>query len=109
MIFPYYCKICDQYLPSSGTHICIKEINSIDKQIYNSEILCPGCKLTIRVKSEKEFENTCENCRNNKIGVLIMIPFEHQEKEIVKWKNGIKERRVKWSVIKTLFSHNSTI
>ncbi|CAB4487660.1 unnamed protein product [Rhizophagus irregularis] len=108
MIFPYYCKICNQYLPSSGTHICIKEINSNDKQIYSSEILCPGCKLTIRVKSEKEIENTCESCRNNKIGVLI-IPPEHQEKEIIKWKSEIKERRVKWSVIKTLFSHKNTI
>ncbi|GES89549.1 RGS-domain-containing protein [Rhizophagus clarus] len=48
MIFPYYCKMCEQYLPSSGTHICIKEVNSINTQIDNSEILCPGCKLIIK-------------------------------------------------------------
>ena len=99
--------MCDQYLPSSGTHICINEMNSINTQIDDdSEILCPGCKLKISKsrKSPPQFENTCENCHNNKVGIglPLMIPSEHQEKEVVKWINGIEERKVKWSVIKNI-------
>jgi hypothetical protein len=96
-IFPYYCEKCDQYFPSSGTHICIKETNSISTQTDDSEILCPGCKSIIRVnfnKTLQEIENTCENCYNNRarVGMACMIPFEHHEKEIVKWRNEIEKR-----------------
>ncbi|RIA97647.1 hypothetical protein C1645_752060 [Glomus cerebriforme] len=103
-IFPYHCKACDRHFPSSGIHICIKETNSLN--IDESEILCPGCKSVIRLnhkrKTSREFENTCKNCNDNKIviGLPYMIPIKHQEKEIVKWGNGIEKRRVKWSLIK---------
>ncbi|CAI2173918.1 16756_t:CDS:2 [Funneliformis geosporum] len=62
MIFPYYCKKCDHHFPSSGSHICIKETNSMN--IQNQEVLCPICISIISVNSSIEIENTCVDCND---------------------------------------------